>query len=465
MALSRTAYTQHADTDGGANTTTGSYTFPNGELVIVTAAWVNNGADAAQVLSIDDTGADLTWTEIATQNGEAGDFKPGFAAWWAIGNGVACTLTISKTGTVAGKWVIRPYSYTGANNSAPIGATHAAVSNVSDGAYSGSLNASPASDSEVLAMLAGALNDGTAMTVTPGTGWTEINDDQQVDWMVSQIQSRTGSTSTSVGWDDIAVPASTNGYYRDPAILAFEIKAASGNVTLTVDTAGAITVAGQTLNFARSVAVSPGAISIAGSVVTLNAGSGATLVVDAGAISIAGQSIAMNRLAALSEGTLTLAGQNLALNLTTALSPGAITLSGQDHWFEYAVPWDPGLITIAGQALTARLTSALEAGAISIAGQDVVLSASGTTTLPVTGGVITLAGQPLVLQISVPVTPGSLSVTGQSIGFSHNALIEPGAITLTGQTVTLSLTGALDVRMSFDWQGFDRTHFDIQLEN
>jgi len=95
-----------------------------------------------------------------------------------------------------------------------------------DGSDSLTLSASPASDSEVIAGLGQILVASTAHSVTHGTGWTETYESATpTSFSHSQGQTRTGSTSTTVLWDDVAADVNTVSVCIGAAL---EIKAAAG---------------------------------------------------------------------------------------------------------------------------------------------------------------------------------------------------------------------------------------------
>jgi hypothetical protein len=179
----------------------------------------------ANLISIDDTGADLIWTPCAAiDNGQDVDFAAGIRAFWAVGNGSSCTITASKTGANAGRWYIRPYSWTGANTSSPIGGVMGYYPNVSDGAVSGTLSATPAVDSEVVSVMASVLNGANPVSVTQGADQTELFDVQSDDYALFHGQVRGSSVSTAIAWAD--VNDTDVSLYRNPVFLAVEIKAA-----------------------------------------------------------------------------------------------------------------------------------------------------------------------------------------------------------------------------------------------
>jgi hypothetical protein len=163
MALARTPYTAATSETSATSFTTGSYTFPDGSLAVIVVHTTNEGGseNPAALLAIDDTGADLVWTKrVARDLGNSGDYMSAVVVFTAPANGIACTLTISKTGANAARWLVQPYTYTGHHVASPIGATMEATA-PSDGSYSGTLSAAPASTSDVIAALSGTLNSGT----------------------------------------------------------------------------------------------------------------------------------------------------------------------------------------------------------------------------------------------------------------------------------------------------------------
>lgn len=228
MALSRTSHTAHLSTSSSTSTTTGSYTFASGSIVLAIVQVIADvgNENPGPLLAIDDTGADLTWTKVADIGpAEDDEYNNGIAAFVAIGNGTACTLTASKTGANAGRWYIRPYSWTGGNTSSPVGAIMEHAPETMDGAVTGTLSATPASDSDVISCAIATLNGGAAVAMTQGADQTELWDVQSDDWFISHGQVRTGSTSTSISWADVNTTGV--GYYQQPVFLAVEIKAAA----------------------------------------------------------------------------------------------------------------------------------------------------------------------------------------------------------------------------------------------
>lgn len=174
------------------------------------------------------------------------------------------------------------------------------------------------------------------------------------------------------------------------ASVIYKAASSGGDLSLSLDTAGAITVAGQSITAAISAALSGGAITAAGQSLTFRIGEALTN----GSVTIAGQSLTFATSTALGGGAITLAGQDFTLasgaNLALSLDAGAITVAGQSLAFATDAALSSGTITIAGQSVALSLPSnlalALDAGAITIAGQDVAFDLQGVQPEQPTGG-------------------------------------------------------------------------------
>ena len=163
---------------------------------------------------------------------------------------------------------------------------------------------------------------------------------------------------------------------QDPQVpnLPLETPEAGGSdLNFAIDTAGAITIAGQVLTAAVGQALTPGAITIAGQVVASSVGQELT----AGAVTIAGQTITAGVSQTLITGAVAIAGQSLAASVSQSLASGLITVAGQALSAGIGVTIDVFGVTVAGQTLTAEIGIALSAGAILIAGQSLDSGVSG----------------------------------------------------------------------------------------
>ncbi len=205
VTLTRGTTTTETSSDGfgTGNYTTSSFTPPSNSLLVVTVGAMgdNSTADIASCLTISDSQG-LTWTSrVASSN--TNSWAIGARTWTApVTTGTSMTVTTSCGGTNIYTYKVRVTPYTGYNTSSPTGGTASDGNGPGDGSFTITLSGSPASTSEVLASIFIDRDNGTAHNVTPGTGWTEISDDSNnSDVMESQV--RTGSTSTSVTWNDV----------------------------------------------------------------------------------------------------------------------------------------------------------------------------------------------------------------------------------------------------------------------
>lgn len=195
-------------------------------LVVGVIAKAGDIGDFSASLALSDDQAN-TYTQRAliSVTPVANDYA---AAMWTapIGASPASTTLAVDCGAVSvDKYLVFAADLTGYNTSSPVGGKVQDTS-VAEGADSGTLDATPAADSIVIAMLGRNINPGATSVVTHGTGWTEIYDFQQATDLDAcmQVQHRTGSTSTTVGWDDTEASGAS---YQFGFALALEIKAAA----------------------------------------------------------------------------------------------------------------------------------------------------------------------------------------------------------------------------------------------
>jgi surface antigen len=173
----------------------------------------------------------------------------------------------------------------------------------------------------------------------------------------------------------------------------FQGTSVGGNVTITVDTPGQITWAGQAVGLKTSVAVSAGAVTWSGQASGLTT----KITPTAGAITWAGAT----------DITLAVTG-NIVVTVTT---PGAIAWTGQTVGLKTSLGITAGALTWAGQSVGLSTKVGLVPGAITWAGQSVGLRTSIVPTV----GAITWAGQTVGLKTSVGVAPGAVTWQGQEI--------------------------------------------------
>jgi len=225
MALARTDYAVQQSTVGGTNAfTTGALTIPaNSLLVVRVAAVTSTGAPTAPSdnLTLSDSSG-LTWTSrLATDT--PGGWGHASRIWTAeTVAGGSLTFTVDCGADSIEYYFVEITAYTGYDTSTPVGATASGTSTGS-GADSITLSAAPAADSDVLAFLSAVSSGSGTPAATPAAGWTEIHDTGVDGWHGVQSQSRTGSTSTTVGWGDVEA----GGAMDDATLQAIEVTAAA----------------------------------------------------------------------------------------------------------------------------------------------------------------------------------------------------------------------------------------------
>lgn len=201
----------------------------NSLLVVGVVAKAGDVGDFSANLTVaDDQSGVYTQRAVVSATPVANDHA---AAIWTCPIGASpasTTLTFDCGATSVDKYGIFAVDLTNYNTSSPVGGKMQ-DSSIAEGADSGTLDATPATDSVVIALLGRNINPGATSVVTHGTGWTEVYDAQQgtdLD-LCLQLQHRTGSTSTTVGWDDTEASGAT---YQFGYALAVEIKVAASSV-------------------------------------------------------------------------------------------------------------------------------------------------------------------------------------------------------------------------------------------
>jgi hypothetical protein len=307
MALTRTVYTQGSVAGGTSVATTPSFTPPNSSLLVVVGSFVDTenfvtGGGGGSDLSVSDSIDGTTgWTSRAVTPDPA-EWGMGMHIWTKpITTGAAMTVSVTSA---AGNFriYVQPIAYEGYDTSTPVGGTVTAVDSSGDGAKTITLSSAPAAASEVLGVLTAVPASGT-LTVTHGTGWTELWDIAVANWTNFQGQVRTGSTSDSVVWDDMAA----TGTGLESVLAAIEIRAADegggSTYTLTAE-GGSYTVSSSAVYGDYVMVAEPGAYSITGIDANL-AYAGAvihyTITAEQGIYNITGRSATLDH-SGLSEG-------------------------------------------------------------------------------------------------------------------------------------------------------------------
>lgn len=233
MALTRTdrLFEQSSASFGTGAYTSTAFTPSNNSLLVVRIGVQTNAGSAEPSASITVSGGGWTYTS-QINNGSATFWARGFAVFTApVGTGASMQLSIDCDTVDVYQYWVHVVDYTDYDTSTPVGGKVSKVPTVTNGAESITLDATPASTSEVLAWLQADSSDGTGVTV--GTGWTEIQESTNVGDGIQQVQIRTGSTSTTVGWDDVYTGPGTVIEIGMAAALEIKAAAAGGSVALS----------------------------------------------------------------------------------------------------------------------------------------------------------------------------------------------------------------------------------------
>lgn len=386
--------------------TTGSFTPSNNSLLVVVYAGTTSGAVDQNLanITISDT-AGLTWTEQqAVKSTTSGTVQVHAKVWTApVATGASMTITISGYDSTNVSAHAQVFDFTGHDSGTPIGGKITGT-NLGSGAVNITLDAAPASGDYTLAWRAAEAAGSGKLTATPTSGWNEEYDVGTSGWACLQTQTRTGSTSTAVQWDDVAVGDSV---YTDESIAGAIAIKASGAVNVTAEPgAGSLTLTGAAPSVAASASVAPAA------------------------------------------GTLSLSGQtpSVAGHYTAEPAAQALALSGAAPTISAAVSVTPdaGALSLAGQApsVAAAVVAAPGAGALAITGRAPSVSADVNVTASPDAGALTLTGAAPSVSAGVAAAPATaaLILTGfaPSLATSHAASPAAGTLTLTGQTPTVS---------------------------
>jgi len=207
--------------------TSSSYTPAAGSLqvaVVMAIETANSGLRGTSI-TLSDTGNGLTWTPIARTTASPA-WSYGVAIFAATVGGSPAAMTVSADAGAASveHYRMEIFEYTSDVGSCITAASAIGSDADGDGAASITLSAAPALASHVLGACFTGLGGGTG-TVTPGAGFTEINDSTVAGWSIHQTQTRTGSTSTAVEWVDVL---ETGTAFGGSALAAIEIAETGG---------------------------------------------------------------------------------------------------------------------------------------------------------------------------------------------------------------------------------------------
>jgi hypothetical protein len=207
MSLVRTARLNvtSADAFGAGVYTPAAFTPTNGALVVVILQ-AQSSSDGGM------EGADLTLTNslsleqtlrVTSPNAPAG-WSYGSRIWTFVGTGASMTLSADAGAHSVENYRFDVYEFSSdASGTVGVGATATGTDADGNGAAAITLSAAPATSSHVLAAANVALSSEPSGSMTEGAGWTQLTDVGRGDWWVFGVQTRTGSTSTSVDWADL----------------------------------------------------------------------------------------------------------------------------------------------------------------------------------------------------------------------------------------------------------------------
>jgi hypothetical protein len=212
---------------------TSSFTPPNNCLLAVGVSLIeNSGSTTDPLAALTISGGGLTYTPKVGITVNPTAFPTATQVYTApVAAGASMTLTIGTGGRAIGEYCVTAAAYIGYDAGTPTGAT---ASGIQNGGFGGpptpasiTLNAAPASTSVVFGVVG---MDKTTAGVTPGATFAEIDELLNTSWGGLESESRTGSTSTTVDWQDLR---SGGGPIFNYAAVAIEIRAGANVVNAT----------------------------------------------------------------------------------------------------------------------------------------------------------------------------------------------------------------------------------------
>lgn len=210
----------------------------------------------------------------------------------------------------------------------------------------------------------------------------------------------------------------------------------STGLGITVDTAGAVGIAGQAQSVAATSTPAAGAITLTGQAVSITVTSTPT----SGAVTVAGQAQVVTAATTPAAGLITVAGQAVSLTVSTAPTSGALTVTGRSPALTVATTPGAGALTISGAGVTLTVSTSPGAGALVLTGQVPSLT---LTTTP-TAGAIVITGSAATLTVSASPSAGAMTFTGRAPSIVVSTTPSAGQITINGSTVNAG-TGGISI--------------------
>jgi hypothetical protein len=233
--------------------------------------------------------------------------------------------------------------------------------------------------------------------------------------------------------------------YKAHLLIGIRDAAPAAGTTVTVDTPGAVTFTGQTVNVPQIIRVTTtqGAVAFAGQTIATSVA--VVVPVTPGAIALTGQNVLSRMAMPVTAGAVAFTGQTVTTSVAVVLvaTPGAVTWTGQAVAFRITAPVTVGAVTFTGQTVTTRVAvvATVTSGALTLTGQTILIR----STMPVSPGAVTFAGQTVGagVVVTVPVTPGTLTLAGQNVALRTLLSLVPGDLLLGGQDIDLVVTGGV----------------------
>jgi hypothetical protein len=470
-------------TESGNNTATTSWAvsypaYVSGDLLCfhvasdanVTHNWSATGPNGETVVDISDS---------------YGGSAQRISAFYFVGSATTGASTFTVTPSATEQWtaVVVKVPAGEFDSATPVQATigSANVTTAAANLATPTWNAGAKADGRIV--VAAAID--TLTTSAAPSGWTAL------------IQRDRGAVGIMVGVRDAATTASESvasatftKSSETHSVIGYVINAPA--LAVAIDTAGALTLAGQDAGASvsdlgeNSWAPSAWAVGAwaAGAWDVAVTGSDLSLDIDtAGALTVAGQSLTLATSIATANGSLTIAGQSVLSSVNVALSNGSLTLDGQTLdttlTLDLFASIENGSLTITGQSVTTAIDVALSHGSLTIDGQTVSATAGNNLSVEIdTAGALTVSGETvttdLTLDLFVGVDAGALTIAGQSFTAALNVAVANGSLTLSGQTVDASIpaayawepgTWAPGAWAANSWAGMGSGGLSVEIDN
>lgn len=227
MPLERTNFGPYASaaTFGTGVFTTSAFTPPAHCLLVVRVGASSEGGagDIESSLSISDSidGATPWSTRLTSPDALSWEYGSRIFSREIGSNPASMTISVDCGAEDVHAYKVEVFAYTGYDRINPFGATASGTTNATTGAAQILLNRQPLISSEILAFVDQQVV--TALTVTPGQGWTELSDTNTTDtWHAWHSQARRAFGGIIVRWEDLTATGSS----ADASMIAIEVRAA-----------------------------------------------------------------------------------------------------------------------------------------------------------------------------------------------------------------------------------------------